>query len=128
MLLWLFSIRRFFKIWSNILNYSTPTESIRTNTAAEGVETFVVWAMTSLRRKASFAHQPMQALSKSIRRTRTAERGKKKKCESLQSAEDSGAEIEENIIVSVHQKEEQGHAEEINTSNQRQEHFYTEIA
>ena len=30
-------IGRFFKIWSNILNYSTPTESItRTNTAAEG--------------------------------------------------------------------------------------------
>ena len=30
-------IDRFFKIWSNILNYSTPTESItRTNTAAEG--------------------------------------------------------------------------------------------
>ena len=39
-----------------------------------GVETFVVWAMTSLRRKASFAHQPMQALRKSIRRTRTSER------------------------------------------------------
>merc|ERR1719242_1153779 len=71
MLLWLFSIRRFFKIWSNILNYSTPTESItRTNTAAEGVETFVVWAMTSLRRKASFAHQPMQAPRNSIRRSK----------------------------------------------------------
>ena len=39
-----------------------------------GVETFVVWAMTSLRRKASFAQQPMLAIRRSIRRTKMPER------------------------------------------------------
>ena len=40
----------------------------------KGVETFVVWAMTNLRRKASFAQQPMQALRRSIRKKKISQR------------------------------------------------------
>ena len=39
-----------------------------------GVETFVVWAMASLRRKASLAQQPMQAIRKSMRKKKISQR------------------------------------------------------
>ena len=38
------------------------------------METFVVWAMSSIRRKASLAQHPMVAIRKSIRRKRTSRR------------------------------------------------------
>ena len=50
-----------------MLNYSTDSFH-RGSAAAEGVETFVSWAVSSLRRTASQAHQPMIAIRKSMKR------------------------------------------------------------
>ena len=68
-----------------MLNYSTDSFH-RGSAAAEGVETFVSWAVSSLRRTASQAHQPMVAIRRSMKR-----RPKKKETPDPELQADSGA-------------------------------------